>query len=621
MSFKNFIQNESSKDAKLEKEIKQIVSKEIDYKNIKFGYSDNQMMVYITPEDKDEDCLKLGKKLEKLFKNKIPGFIVYNDTQNKGSFTIDLSVETLKESESEKIPAPFVGVIKRFNKFLNYKIGNIDFVKCYTVGKKNLNIVYKSTKSNKENKLAYKVADKIRAMFGHLFIANPVISSTEGDDLITVSIEPKEFWFKEYGGTLEKVMEYLSSRLNEESENLEIENITLSEEVQQILSERPSLIVKAGRLKKLRKYHKTSQFKNVIHKKNLRALKTAAGIKKKKAKKRYMKKYTRKYGKIMALRAKKYQNIVKESFLNEKLKFIKELNKYGVNNLVFDRPLTKFMLDLIIEKGELKRYSLGSDEKKSVILKDGVPEYGIATLSYSTYLHSSNAIVLTINVLTKEGTQVTVAKSDYSTQICDDMIKFKYLQELFEDDLKINVGSDLKKFFQKLAGMKNEEVFDFITKKLKDSKEVKLYDPEKGLFQFETKKHRLFKLNTKQSVFGFYRGEDYTINYTSRTLFDTYEVAKKLEKLFGFECLYEKNLERTETFFDFQKFGWELEKQYKPYRKEDVNPFIEKLNTSLLDIAKKSKLDLIFSDLTCDYDSSDKKYLNVSFKITRDLKE
>nr|DAR75994.1 MAG TPA: hypothetical protein [Caudoviricetes sp.] len=497
MSFKNFIQNESSKDKNLENKIKDIISKSIEYKSLKFDYSDNKMKVYITPEDKDEDCLALGKKLEKLFKNKIPGFIVYNDTQNKGSFTIDLSVETLKES-TEK---------------------------------------------------------------------------------------------------------------------------TLSEEVQQIISERPSLIVKAGRLKKLRKFHKTSQFKNVIHKKNLRALKTAAGIKKKKAKKRYMKKYTRKYGKIMALRAKKYQNIVKESFLNEKLKFIKEPNKYGVNNLVCDRPLTKFMLDLIIEKGELKKYTLDSNEKKRVILKDGVPEYGIATLSYSTYLHRNNEIVLTIEVLTKDNYLLKIASSDYSTQICDDMIKFKYLQELFEEDLQINVGSNLESFFQKLAGMKNEEVFDFITKNLKDSKDVKLYDPEKGLFQFETKKHRLFKLNTKQSLFGFYRGGDYTINYTSKKLFDTYKEAKKIEKLFGFECLFEKNLKQTEIYFEFERFGWEIEKQYKPYRKEDVNPFIEKLNTSLLDIAKKSKLDLVFSDLTCDYDPSDKKYLNVSFKITRDIKE
>lgn len=191
MSFKDFIQNENvSKDTKLEDKIKKIVSDEIDYKNIKFDYSDNEMKVYITPEDEDENCLILGKKLEKLFKNKIPGFMVYNDTKNKGSFTIDLSVETLKE-------------------------------------------------------------------------------------------------------------------------------LTLSEEVQMLMSERPSLIVKAGRLKKLRKFHKTSQFKNVIHKKNLRALKTAAGIKKKKAKKRYMKKYTRKYGKIMALRAKKYQNIVKENYIEQ----------------------------------------------------------------------------------------------------------------------------------------------------------------------------------------------------------------------------------------------------------------------------------------------------------------
>lgn len=212
MSFKDFIQNENvSKDKNLENEIKYIISKSIEYKSIKFDYSDNKMKVYITPEDKDEDCLKLGKKLEKLFKNKIPGFIVYNDTQNKGSFTIDLSVETLKESE-----------------------------------------------------------------------------------------------------------------------NSEIENISLSEEVQQIISERPSLIVKAGRLKKLRKFHKTSQFKNVIHKKNLRALKTAAGIKKKKAKKRYMKKYTRKYGKIMALRAKKYQNIVKENYIEQLNSLI--ISKVNENN-------------------------------------------------------------------------------------------------------------------------------------------------------------------------------------------------------------------------------------------------------------------------------------------------
>lgn len=217
MSFKDFIQNENvSKDTKLEDKIKKIVSDEIDYKNIKFDYNDNQMKVYITPEDKDEDCLILGKKLEKLFKNKIPGFMVYNDTKNKGSFTIDLSVETLKESE----------------------------------------------------------------------------------------------------------------------------NIALSEEVQMLMSERPSLIVKAGRLKKLRKFHKTSQFKNVIHKKNLRALKTAAGIKKKRAKKRYMKKYTRKYGKIMALRAKKYQNIVKESFNK-----INMYNNVKVKGLAFTYDISSCTFD------------------------------------------------------------------------------------------------------------------------------------------------------------------------------------------------------------------------------------------------------------------------------------
>lgn len=182
MSLKEFISNEKTKDTKLEDKIEKIISDEIDYKKLKFDYSDNQMKVYITPEDEDEDCLKLGKKLEKLFKNKIPGFIVYNDTQNKGSFTIDLSIETLSES-------------------------------------------------------------------------------------------------------------------------------TFSEEVKMIMSERPSLVIKVGRLKKLKKFHKTSQFKNVIHKKNLRALKTAAGIALKRKKKRYMKKYTKKYGKIMALRNKKYKNI------------------------------------------------------------------------------------------------------------------------------------------------------------------------------------------------------------------------------------------------------------------------------------------------------------------------
>ena len=53
MSFKDFIQNENvvqnenSKDTKLEDKIKKIVSDEIDYKNIKFDYSDNEMKVYI----------------------------------------------------------------------------------------------------------------------------------------------------------------------------------------------------------------------------------------------------------------------------------------------------------------------------------------------------------------------------------------------------------------------------------------------------------------------------------------------------------------------------------------------------------------------------------------------
>ena len=98
MSLWEFILNEKTKDTKLEDKIEKIISDEIDYKKIKFDYNNNQMMVYITPEDEDENCLALGKKLEKIFKNKIPGFIVFNDTQNKGSFTIDLSIETLKES-------------------------------------------------------------------------------------------------------------------------------------------------------------------------------------------------------------------------------------------------------------------------------------------------------------------------------------------------------------------------------------------------------------------------------------------------------------------------------------------------------------------------------------------
>lgn len=307
MSFKDFILNESSKDTKLEDKIKKIVSDEIDYKTIKFDYSDNEMKVYITPEDEDENCLILGKKLEKLFKNKIPGFMVYNDTKNKGSFTIDLSVEHINENTINDVPAPFQGILKRFDGYLKFQFGKIEFVNCQ-VEKSNIFIKYKSTKSNKGHKLTFKVTDSLDRMFGYMFVIRPVSGKLDSEDII-ISVAPKKLFLDKFDGKFEKTMAYCSAEL---SKNLK--ESTLSEEVQMLMSERPSLIVKAGRLKKLRKFHKTSQFKNVIHKKNLRALKTAAGIKKKRAKKRYMKKYTRKYGKIMALRAKKYQNIVKESY-------------------------------------------------------------------------------------------------------------------------------------------------------------------------------------------------------------------------------------------------------------------------------------------------------------------
>lgn len=335
MSFKDFIQNENvSKDTKLEDKIKKIVSDEIDYKNIKFDYSDNEMKVYITPEDKDEDCLILGKKLEKLFKNKIPGFMVYNDTKNKGSFTIDLSVETLKESDENTIsenaindvPAPFQGILKRFDGYLKFQFGKIEFVNCQ-VEKSNIFIKYKSTKSNKGHKLTFKVTDSLDRMFGYMFVIRPVSGKLDSEDII-ISVAPKKPFLDKFDGNFEKTMSYCS---NELTKNLkESDEKTLSEEVQQIISERPSLIVKAGRLKKLRKFHKTSQFKNVIHKKNLRTLKTAAGIKKKRAKKRYMKKYTRKYGKIMALRQKKYQNIVKENYIEQLNSLI--ISKVNENN-------------------------------------------------------------------------------------------------------------------------------------------------------------------------------------------------------------------------------------------------------------------------------------------------
>lgn len=105
-----------------------------------------------------------------------------------------------------------------------------------------------------------------------------------------------------------------SNNIENLSEASNIEESSQSDfEIGELIFERPNLVIKAGRLKKLRKFHKTSQFKNVIHKKNLRQLKTALGMKKKRAKKRYMKKYNRKFGKIMALRQKKYQNIVKGS--------------------------------------------------------------------------------------------------------------------------------------------------------------------------------------------------------------------------------------------------------------------------------------------------------------------
>ena len=248
--------------------------------------------------------------MEKLFKNKIPGFMVYNDTKNKGSFTIDLSVEHINENTINDVPAPFQGILKRFDGYLKFQFGKIEFVNCQ-VEKSNIFIKYKSTKSNKGHKLTFKVTDSLDRMFGYMFVIRPVSGKLDSEDII-ISVAPKKLFLDKFDGKFEKTMSYCS---NELTKNLK--ESTLSEEVQQIISERPSLIVKAGRLKKLRKFHKTSQFKNVIHKKNLRALKTAAGIKKKKAKKRYMKKYTRKYGKIMALRQKKYQNIVKENYIEQ----------------------------------------------------------------------------------------------------------------------------------------------------------------------------------------------------------------------------------------------------------------------------------------------------------------
>lgn len=612
MSFKDFIQNENvSKDTKLEDKIKKIVSDEIDYKNIKFDYSDNEMKVYITPEDEDENCLILGKKLEKLFKNKIPGFMVYNDTKNKGSFTIDLSVEHINENAINDVPAPFQGILKRFDGYLKFQFGKIEFVNCQ-VEKSNIFIKYKSTKSNKGHKLTFKVTDSLDRMFGYMFVIRPVSGKLDSEDII-ISVAPKKLFLDKFDGKFEKTMAYCSAEL---SKNLK--ESTLSEEVKMLMSERPSLIVKAGRLKKLRKFHKTSQFKNVIHKKNLRALKTAAGIKKKRAKKRYMKKYTRKYGKIMALRAKKYQNIVKESFLNEKLKFIQDPKKYGVNNLVCDRPLTKYMLDFLLEKGEINRHGIDPRDKPYIIYKDAIPEYGIA------YLDGRHYPSLIIRALRKDGSFNTVfSSSDYYFQdFSRNMSMFEDLKELFADELKIKVGSNFGKILQSLKTMNDTDVFNFITKNAKDFKDVEINDPKNGSFKIKTKNFGNFRLNTKEKEISFLgRRKFYEIIYSDKVLYDNYEETEKVKKLFGVDCFSEKNLQPTSIRKEFEEFAKDVAKEYSSYTKEDINPFIEKLNASLLDIAKKSKLDLIFSDLTCDYDSSDKKYLNVSFKITRNIKE
>lgn len=480
MSLREFILNEKTKDTKLEDKIEKIISDEIDYKKIKFDYNNNQMMVYITPEDEDENCLALGKKLEKMFKNKIPGFIVSNDTQNKGSFTIDLSVETLKES-------------------------------------------------------------------------------------------------------------------------------TLSEEVKMIMSERPSLVIKVGRLKKLKKFHKTSQFKNVIHKKNLRALKTAAGIALKRKKKRYMKKYTKKYGKIMALRNKKYKNI-KESFgyLNEGFKFVKKPEFYGVSNLLFSDDFSNFLLDYIIKE----KKTFKNETSVSFIDEEGIPKYGVAEIT--EYVKNTGGLY--IWVLNQEGDMVMYKTSDFPYELRNYYHKYLAFKEMMKEYLDIDTGNDTIGFFNKLSKLNSSKFIEFFENNFnpkvefisKDNGYIKCkrYSDYGGVLEISS--------NSKTIVYKLTE-----INFSDEKTKELFKLSDEIYKKFNF-----KNSDDIFNFWgkkekDYIKENiYPKEKMY--YTEKEYKPFLDEITSTLLELGQKKKLDLYIKDVRKTYDEVSKdKPLTITFTITK----
>lgn len=224
-----------------------------------------------------------------------------------------------KNSDSHK------EIVKKFQKEVESKFGvkvrpNKDFSKLsleVTYGNN-----YDEKKSQESEKKCKDLLEKITKFLDEKFpylegsFRGPFVMSDDEkgyEGFIDISVKMSATKdFEDFKGSKNNPSHIISYKVSRGDKDIikESENISdISEEVKMIMSERPSLIIKVGRLKKLKKFHKTSQFKNVIHKKNLRQLKTAAGIALKRKKKRYMKKYTKKYGKIMALRNKKYKNI------------------------------------------------------------------------------------------------------------------------------------------------------------------------------------------------------------------------------------------------------------------------------------------------------------------------
>lgn len=396
------------------------------------------------------------------------------------------------------------------------------------------------------------------------------------------------------------------NELKELDENI-LKESTLSEEVKMIMSERPSLVIKVGRLKKLKKFHKTSQFKNVIHKKNLRALKTAAGIALKRKKKRYMKKYTKKYGKIMALRNKKYKNI-KESYnyLNESLKFVKKPEIYGVSNLLFSGDFTKFLLDYMIKEKKIFK----NETSVSFIEEDGIPKYGVAEIT--EYVRNTGGLY--IWVLDPDGNMVMYKTSEFPYEIRSYYHKYLQFKNMMKEYLDIDVGNNTITFFNKISNLDSSKFIEFFKSNL--NSEVNIITEEKDYIKCNRYSGHGGVLeiigNSKSIVFKLTE-----INFNDDKSKELFKLSDEIYKKFNFKDANEifNFYGREEKNFIKDKI-YPKEKMY--YTEKEYKPFLDEIKSTLLELGQKKNLDLYIKDARKTYDEVSKdKPLTITFTITK----